>query len=132
MPADVITTQKDTHYSEEVDHLVIDMINEVREIYHLLKIQPNQVSLKFVNEFIPDFIKLYDLTGDHLKIKHPDLSDEDTKIRTDIDGILYYLDGVSGTNGHTEQVNMDTILRGIKMFRDYKMQLQREGIMVVY
>jgi hypothetical protein len=132
MPADVITTQKDTHYSDEIDHLVLKMIDEVREIYHLWKIQPNQVSLKFVNEFIPDFVKLYDLTGDYLEIRHPSERNEDVNIRTSIKSLIYYLDGITGNNGHSEVTNKENIIRGINMFREYKKQLQKEGIVVVF
>lgn len=134
MASDIITSQKDTHYSEEIDHLLIKMIDEVREIYHLWKTQPRQVSIKFVNEFIPDFVKLYDLTSDYLEIKHPSNKEGslDIKIRNDLKDMIYYLDGMTGNNGHTEQMNRDNVIRGIQMFREYKKQLQREGIVVVF
>lgn len=131
MASDIITSQKDTHYSQEIDHLLLKMIEEVREIYLLWKIKPEQVSIKFVNEFVPDFVKLYDLTGDYMEIKHSTEKDLDKKLRNDVKDILYYLDGITGNNGHTEHVNRDNIIRGIRMFREYKKQLQKEGIVVV-
>lgn len=132
MVNDIITNQKDTHYSEEIDHVILKMIDEVREIYHLWKIHPGQVSIYFSNEFIPDFVKLYDLTSDYLDIMHPSEKEADKQIRDDNGKLIYYLDGMTGNNGHTEQLNKNNVIRGIQMFRNYKKQLQKEGIVVVY
>jgi hypothetical protein len=132
MSADVITQQKDNHYSEEIDHLLLQMINEVKDIYKLWRVTPGQVTILFTNEFVPDFVKLYDLTGDLLKLKHPTNTDEDARVKKSVDDLIYFLDGLSGNNGHTEKIDKENIIRGIKMFRDYKMQLQQEGIVVVY
>jgi len=132
MVQDLITSHKDNHYSEEIDHLLLDMIDEVKEINQLWKIKPALVSTKFVNNFIPDFIKLYDLTGDHLELHHTQDAEDDKAVRDLVKGTIYYLDGMTGTNGHTQHVNSKTVLEGIKMFREYKRQLLKEGLMVVY
>lgn len=131
MASDIITSQQETDYSHEIDDLILRMIDEVREIYKIWRFQPSQVSTKFLNDFIPDFVKLYDLTSDYMEIKHSSEKELDKKIRGDIREIIYYIDGVTGNNGHTEKINKDSILKGINMFREYKKQLQKEGIVVV-
>jgi len=132
MASDAITSQVDNHYSEEIDRLLIKMIDEVRELYHLIKNHPGNVSAKFANEFVPDFVKLYDLTCDYLETNHMKDTEKDKEIRETISQTIYYLDGVSCNNGHKININKENINQGIQLFRKYKKYLHREGIMYVH
>jgi hypothetical protein len=131
MSADVIT-QTDNHYSEEIDHLLLKMIDQVSEIQMLFSCQPNQIPFKFKNDFVPRFVKLYDLTSDYLESNHMKDTDKDKEIRKTLEDTIYFLNGIARNNSHAIAINKESVNEGIDLFRKYKKYLHREGIMVVH
>jgi hypothetical protein len=132
MPPGVITTQTDDYYSTKIDELVGDMIDDTSEIQHMMSRKYVTVSIKFLDEFIPKFTKLYDLTCDYIENNHSKDTAKDEEIRSTLNKIKYELDGISNFNGHTVSVTRENIISCVELFRKYKKYLHAEGIMNVH
>jgi hypothetical protein len=127
MSTDVITADRDSDYSDEISQICYTMILQVKDIYLAWKTNPKNVSPKFVNDFVPNFVALYYLTSGHIENKHI----EDPTVIKNLEDTLYYLDGITGNNGHTIHVSKDSITDGIKKFKDYYKLLIHENLLKV-
>jgi hypothetical protein len=127
MSADVITANRDSDYSDEISEICYDMVNQVKAIYLAWKTNPTNVGTKFVNDFIPNFVALYYLTSGHIENRRND----DEAVKQNLRDTLYYLDGISGNNGHTIKVNKETIREGIDKFKEYYKLLIHESLLRV-
>lgn len=127
MSTDIITASRDSDYSDEISEICLDMVKQVKSIYLNWKTNPSTVGTKFINDFIPNFVALYYLTSGHIEnVRH-----DDDEINKNLKATLYYLDGISGNNGHTIQVNKDTIREGIDRFKEYYKLLIHESLLRV-
>jgi len=131
MSPDSAINYTDNHYSEKIDCLLLDMIDNISEIEYLKKMNPQLVGNRYI-DFIRRFVNLYDLTCDYLECNHMKETDKDKEIRKTIEDTIYYLNGINSSNGHTIHINKETVNNGIELFRKYKKYLYKEGIMVVH
>jgi len=127
MSADVITADRDSDYSDEISEICLSMVMQVKDMYLAWKTNPRTVSTKFVNDFIPNFVALYYLTSGYIENKHQD----DDNMKTSLAATLYYLDGITGNNCHTINVDKESITNGIKIFSNYYKLLIHESLLKV-
>jgi hypothetical protein len=132
MAANVITSQTDNYYSDKIDMIIGAMIDDVSDIQHMMSRRYTTASNKFLDEFVPKFTKLYDLTCDYIENNHSKDTTKDDEIRKTLVTIKYELDGISNFNGHTVAINRENMINCIEMFRKYKKYLHAEGIMNVH